>query len=391
MDRPARLRIAMIGSRGVPCVYGGIERHVSETGARLAARGHAVTVYGRRPFCRAGKHLGMRVRVLPAVPTKHLESASNTLAATISALAGSYDIVHFHGVGPALFSWMTASRGTATVCTIHALDYRQSKWGRAARSLLRRGERTAMKHADAVVAVSRLMAADLGERYGREVDYIPNGATLREAPPFEEARGLGLEPRRYVLAVGRFIVERGFHTLLDAWRSVETPCRLVIAGDAHFAERYAKRLAARADERVIMPGYVSGRLLDELYAHCAFYVLPSLVEGLPISLIEAMAFGRPALVSDIPENLEAGGEAVASFSRGDTSGLAMALERMLRMDEAEQERRGRLGRERVAAEYTWDHVADELERLYARVLASRRNPIRTGRAEANSVDTGRRI
>lgn len=391
MDRPARLRIAMIGSRGVPCVYGGIERHVSETGSRLAARGHSVTVYGRRPFCAAGEHLGMRVRVLPAVPTKNLESASNTLAATVAALFGSYDVVHFHGVGPALFSWMTASRGTATVCTIHALDYRQSKWGRAARALLRRGERTAMERADAVVAVSRLMAADLGERYGREVHYIPNGAELREAPTFDEARSLGLEPGRYVLAVGRFIVERGFHTLLDAWRSVETPFRLVVAGDARFAERYAKRLAARADGRVIMPGYVSGRLLDELYAHCAFYVLPSLVEGLPISLIEAMAFRRPALVSDIPENLEAGGEAVVSFPRGDACGLAAALERMLRMDETERERRGRLGRERVAAEYTWDHVADELERLYAGLLDPRRAPAGKESAGANSVDSGRRI
>jgi glycosyltransferase involved in cell wall biosynthesis len=370
-------------------VYGGIERHVSETGERLAARGHAVTVFGRRPFCAAGEHLGMIVRVLPAVPTKHLESASNTLAATIAVLFGSYDIVHFHGVGPALFSWMTAARGTATVCTIHALDYRQSKWNAAARALLRRGERTALERADAVVAVSRLMAEDLRSRYGRPVRYIPNGAAIREAPPFEEARRLGLEPRRYALAVGRFIVERGFHTLLDAWRTVDTRHRLVIAGDAHFEERYARRLAARADGRVVMPGYVSGRLLDELYAHCAFYVLPSLVEGLPISLIEAMAFSRPALVSDIPENLEAGGEAVVSFARGDAGALARALERMLRMDGAEGERRGRLGRERVAAEYTWDHVADELERLYEDILDPRR--VRPGRGGPNSVDTAQDI
>lgn len=382
MERPERLRIAMIGSRGVPCVYGGIERHVTEIGARLAARGHAVTIFGRRAFCEEGERCGMRVRVLPAVPTKHLESASNVFAATVAALFGSYDVVHFHGVGPSLFSWMTAARGTPTVCTIHALDYRQSKWGGAARALLRCGERTAMERADAVVAVSRLMAEDLRGRYGREVAYIPNGAAIREAPLFEEARRLGLEQERYVLAVGRFIVERGFHTLLDAWRHVPTPFRLVVAGDAHFEEKYAKRLAARADERVVMPGYVSGRLLDELYAHCVFYVLPSLVEGLPISLIEAMAFARPALVSDIPENLEAGGEAVVSFPRGDAEALARAVERMLAMGEAERLARGRLGRERVAAEYTWDRITDDLERLYGSLPARRRG---------KSVDSARNI
>ncbi len=373
----------MIGSRGVPCVYGGIERHVSEIGLRLAARGHQVTVFGRRPFCAAGEHLGMRVRVLPAIPTKHLESASNALAATLAVLPGSYDIVHFHGVGPSLFCWMTALRRVATVCTIHALDYRQSKWGSFPRALLRRGERTAMERADAVVAVSRLMADDLRSRYGRPVDYIPNGATFRDPPPFEEAGRLGLEPGRFVLAVGRFIVERGFHTLLEAWRSVETEHRLVIAGDAHFEERYARRLAARADDRVIMPGYVSGRLLDELYAHCACYVLPSLVEGLPISLIEAMAFGRPALVSDIPENLEAAGGAAETFARGDCAALARGLARMLEMSEDERGRLGKLGRERVAREYTWDRVTDELEGLYERLVASspRRGAAAAGHGE----------
>ncbi len=373
MPQSARYTIAMIGSRGVPCVYGGIERHVTEIGSRLAHRGHAVTVFGRRPFCESGEHLGMRVRTLPAIPTKNLETASNTLAATVASLAGGFDVVHFHGIGPSLFSWMTARRIRATVCTIHALDYRQSKWGATARGLLRRGERTAMRSADAVVAVSRLMAADLGARYGRQVDYIPNGAALRDAPPFGEAASLGLEPGKYVLTVGRFIVERGFHTLLEAWSSVTTDHRLVIAGDARFEERYARRLAARAGPDIIMPGYVSGRLLDELYAHCAFYVLPSTVEGLPISLIEAMAFGRPALVSDIPENLEVARDIAMTFAVGRTDDLSRALGLMLAMEPAERERRGALGRARVAAEYTWDHVTDELERLYVRTLGGRRS------------------
>ncbi len=365
------LRIAMIGSRGLPLVYGGIERHVAEIGSRLAARGHEVTVFGRRPFSAGGEHRGMRIRVLPSIPTKNLETASNSLAAAIGAFFGPYDIVHFHGVGPSLFSWITAARGMTTVATIHAGDYRQSKWGPAARALLRLGERTAVRGTHAAIAVSRIMAAELEARYGCPVVYIPNGADLRDAPPFREAASLGLESGRYILAVGRFIVERGFHTLLEAYAGVPSEYRLVIAGDARFEERYERRLREMADPRVVFPGYVSGSLLDELYAHCAFYVLPSTVEGLPISLLEAMSFSRPVLVSDIPENLEVSGGIAETFLRGNAADLSRALARMLAMNEAERRRSGAAGRERVAARYTWDRVTDEVEALYRRLSKGR--------------------
>jgi glycosyltransferase involved in cell wall biosynthesis len=366
-----RLRVAMIGSRGLPLVYGGIERHVAELGSRLAARGHEITVFGRAPYSVDGPCRGMRVRVLPSLPTKNLETASNTLAATMRVLVESFDVVHFHGVGPSLFAWMSAARGVTTVATIHAADYRQSKWGPAARMLLRLGERTAVRRAHAAIAVSKLMAANLEARYGRPVIYIPNGASLVEPPPFEAARELGLESGAYVLTVGRLIVERGFHTLLAAFAGVETDHRLVIAGDARFAGEYERRLRRMADRRVVFAGYVSGPLLNELYAHCAFYVLPSTVEGLPISLLEAMSFSRPVLVSDIPENLEIAAGIAVTFPRDDVQALAAGLRRMLAMDQAERGRRGAVGRELIAREYTWDRVADDVEALYRRLLAGR--------------------
>lgn len=368
-----RLRIAMIGSRGLPLVYGGIERHVAEIGTRLAARGHEVTVFGRRPFSAGGEHRGMRIRVLPSIPTKNLETASNTLAATLRVLVEPFDVVHYHGVGPSLFSWMPAARGITTVATIHAGDYRQSKWGPAARALLRLGERTAVRRSHAAIAVSRIMAAELEERYGRSVAYIPNGADLREAPPFDAAGALGIASGRYILAVGRFIVERGFHTLLEAFRDLPTDYRLVIAGDARFEESYERRLKRMADPRVVFPGYVSGALLDELYAHCAFYVLPSTVEGLPISLIEAMSYSRPVLVSDIPENLEVSEGIAETFSRENAADLSRALARMLAMDDAERRRVGAAARARVASRYTWDRAANEVESLYLRLVKARRN------------------
>jgi glycosyltransferase involved in cell wall biosynthesis len=371
MPQQQPLKIAMIGSRGLPLVYGGIERHVAEVGARLAARGHEVTVFGRKPYSVPGEHLGMRIRALPAIPTKSLETATNTFAATLRALLEPFDIVHFHGIGPSLFSWMTVGKGMTTVATIHAPDYRQTKWGSAARALLRLGERTAVRRAHAAIAVSRLMAKDLEARYRRPVKYIPNGATIYEAPPLAEAKKLGLESGRYIFTVGRFIVERGFHTLLEAFKEVPTEYKLVMGGDARFEEHYAQKLKAMADDRVIFPGYISGPLLNELYAHCAFYVLPSIVEGLPISLLEAMSFARPVLVSDIPENLEVAEGIAVTFKRDDPSDLARGLRRMIGMDAMERQGRGNISRERIEQQYTWDHVTDEVEALYRRLVSSR--------------------
>jgi glycosyltransferase involved in cell wall biosynthesis len=313
------LEIAMLGSKGLPAKFGGVERHVEEISKRLAERGHSVTVYGRRPLSEEGTYDGVRVRIMPSIPTKNLDTASNTLASTIHALFGGYDIIHYHAIGPSIFSWIPMLAGRTTIATIHAPDYRQAKWGSFARALLRLGERTAVTRTTAAVSVSRLMAERLRGRYRRDVTYIPNGAAIKEAPPFREAAGLGLESRRYILTVGRFIVERGFHTLLDAYGRIDTDLGLVIVGDARFGDRYASELRRIADSRVIFPGYICGNLLDELYAHCAFYVLPSTVEGLPISLIEAMSCSSPVLMSDIPENLEVAGHIARTFRAGDAA------------------------------------------------------------------------
>jgi glycosyltransferase involved in cell wall biosynthesis len=358
------LNVAMIGSKGLPAKFGGVERHVEEIGKRLVSRGHRVTIYGRRSLSSEGEYCGMRIKILPSISTKNLETATNTLAATIHALFADFDIIHYHAIGPSIFSWLPALAGKATVATIHAPDYRQAKWGRFARTLLRLGERTAVMHATAAISVSKLMAERLYNRYGRTVQYIPNGASICEVPPFEEAGRLGLQSGKYILTVGRFIVERGFHTLLEAFRTVATDQRLVIVGDARFEEEYAAGLRNLADERVSFPGYIYGNLLNELYAHCSFYVLPSTVEGLPVSLLEAMSFSRPILVSDIPENLEVAGGIASTFRAGDAVGLARSIRAMLDLDEAERTDMGKRGQEKVAREYTWDLVTDRLEELY---------------------------
>jgi len=359
----------MIGSKGLPAVFGGIERHVEEVGRRLVEKGHRVTVFGRRPFSESGEYMGMRVKVLPSIPTKNLDAATSSLISTVKALFDPFDIVHYHGIGPSLFCWIPTLMGKITVSTIHAPDYRQVKWGPVAKYFLRMGERIAVRRSTAPVSVSKLMAERLGEESRKEVRYIPNGATLFGATEFAHAGRLGLEKERYILAVGRFIYERGFHTLLEAFRDVKTDLRMVIVGDARFEEEYAARLRDLADERVLFPGYISGPELNELYAHCSFYVLPSLVEGLPISLIEAMSFSRPLLVSDIPENLEVAEGIAVSFKRDDKGSLRDAMIRMLEMSTEERRQRGSDARKRVTCFYTWDIVAEQLDELYHELVA----------------------
>ncbi|MBU8921567.1 MAG: glycosyltransferase family 4 protein, partial [Bacteroidales bacterium] len=258
--------------------------------------------------------------------------------------------------------------GKVTVSTVHALDYRQSKWGRVAKHLLHKGESRAVRSASATIAVSKLMAEELSSKYSSKVVYIPNGATLRETPPFKDLLGSGIESGRFILTVGRFIVERGFDTLLEAWSEINTEMKLVIVGDERFEVEYARRLHEIADDRVIFPGYVTGERLDELYAHCAFYILPSLVEGLPISLIEAMSFSRPVLISDIPENLEVAGKIGAVFRGGDKIDLARGVREMIALDDGAASRMGSLGRKRVEDEYSWDSVAERTEKFYLSLM-----------------------
>ncbi|MFO7914689.1 MAG: glycosyltransferase family 4 protein [Candidatus Krumholzibacteriales bacterium] len=355
----------MIGSKGIPASFGGIERHVEEVSARLASAGHEVTVYGRKPFSESCVYRGVRVKNLPSIRTKNLDAATNSFLATIHALFGEYDIIHYHGVGPSLFCHLGRLSPKKTVSTIHAPDYKQVKWGPFARFMLRQGEKTAATVPDASIAVSRLMTERLNSEPGRKVRYIPNGATIRPRPDFTVGSELGLESGKYILAVGRFIYEKGFHDLIDAYSGIDSGLRLVLAGDEKSADSgYRDLLRSRSDSRTVFAGFQSGGNLDQLYAHCRFYVLPSYVEGLPITLIEAMSFGCPLLISDIPENMEAAGSIAATFRSGDSADLEAGLIRMISMNEAEREIMSRKARERVEKSYNWDLITGKIEKIY---------------------------
>ncbi len=363
------LRIAMLGHKGIPAAHGGIERHVDEIARCLVRKGHRVDVFNRpyHPYA-GGEYEGVHILRRPSIPTKHFDAGTHTALSMLEAVASRrYDVVHVHGIGPGIFVGLSRPF-VPTVFTFHAQDWRQRKWGPTARWWLHHGESVAVRRASAVICVSRLLVKYVAERYGRDAAYIPNGARLVPVPGSQALDGWGLQPERYLLFVGRLISDRGLPALLEAYAGLPEAPPLVIVGDVQHDREYVDELRRRADPRVVFTGYQTGPALAALYAHAMLCVHPSEVEGLPIAVLEAMSHGRAVLVSDIPENLEAVGDAAACFRVGDVAALREALQSLL----ASPDRRRELGlraRQRIAIEYDWERIATDTERVYAAVCA----------------------
>ena len=353
----------MVGSKGIPAVHGGIERHVEEISRRLVRRGHQVDVFTREHHpVRLQAVEGVRLRRRPSFGTKHLDTASHTALCTLEArFSRRYDILHLHGIGPALFlGW--AGR-LPTVFTYHAQDWRQRKWGRLARWFLRRGEATGVRRAGAVIAVSQLLRDYVQSTYGRSAHYIPNGASCNEVVGHAALARWNLRPREYLLFVGRILADRGLGTLLEAFAALATTQRLVIVGEVQISPLEFAALQQRADDRVVFTGFQSGEDLQQLYAHASLCVHPSEVEGLPIAVLEGMAQGRAVVVSDIAENLEAVGSAGISFPVGNPDALRQTLAALLAHPERLEEL-GRRARQRALTSYNWDDIAAATEAVY---------------------------
>jgi glycosyltransferase involved in cell wall biosynthesis len=365
-ERP--LRIAMVGQKGIPPLHGGIERHVDELARRLAARGHQVDVFNRIYHPQgSGLYAGVHVRRRLSIPTKHLDAGTHTALCVLECLASRrYDLLHLHGIGPGIFVGLSR-RFLPTVFTLHAQDWRQRKWGRLARRWLLRGERVAVREAQAVIAVSELLARYVHETYGRTAACIPNGAAL--LPPADPAplAQWGLTPGHYVLFVGRLIGDRGLDILLRAHAALAGAPPLVIVGDVQHDRGQADAWRAQAGPGVVFTGYQTGHHLEALYSHATLCVHPSEVEGLALAVLEAMAHGRAVLVSDIPENLEAVGDCGAHFAVRDEAALRHAMEELLGNPEARRVL-GARARVRVEERFNWDQIARQTERVYTSVL-----------------------
>ena len=363
----------MIGTRGVPSTYGGIERAVEELSARLVAGGHDVTVYCRTSYTptRAPSHRGIRLRYLPAINTKHLEALSHSVLATLDAIIRRYDIVHFHALGPSLCAPLARLGGLRVVTTVHALDFQREKWGPVARWVLRAGTWTATRTSNRTIVVSRQLRAYFEREHRRDTVYVPNG--VESAEP-RSAPVAALESRCF-LFLGRLVPEKGVHTLIEAYQGLDTNVPLVIAGPASHSDAYEARLhsLAAGDSRISFAGAVydadKNALLDRTYAFCQ----PSTLEGLPIALLEVMSRSICAIVSDIPEHLEVvstddGGRAAIVFRTGDVQSLREALGNALAHPE-QVAACGRAGLQIVEARYSWPDVARRVEAVYEEVVS----------------------
>lgn len=382
------LRIAMIGQRGVPATFGGIEHHVEELGSLLAERGHEVTVYTRTNYTaeRMPSFRGMRPRYLPTVNSKHLDAIVHSTLSTFDAVLRRADIVHYHAVGPGLPAviprYLTSSK---VVLTVHGLDADRAKWGGGARAVLRFSQWLSARIPDETIVVSKDLEAHYRDHYRRRTTYIPNGVAEPTArAPDQITRRFGLRGNDYVLFVGRMVPEKAPHLLLRAFRDVPTERRLVLAGGSSFTDEYVRSLQrlAASDPRVLMTGYVYGSVLEELYANASAFVLPSSLEGLPLTLLEAASYGTPVVVSDIPPNLEIvadHGPGRRRFHRGDEGDLRTVLTQVLSELEVERAGADRL-REDVLASFSWTAATEATEGLYRSLLETDRISCRSSPA-----------
>src|SRR5579859_3889971 len=368
LNRGRKLRVAFIGGRGVISKYSGIESYYEEVGKRLAEKGQEVTVYCRNyftPDVRA--HNGMRLVRLPTIRSKHLETLVHTALSTLHALTQRYDIVHYHALGPALFSFLPRLVGTKTAVTVQGLDWQRRKWGWLAAAVLRIGERASVCFPNMTMVVSRELKERYREIHGIRAQYVPNGGVLRERRESRKILEWELVPGKYILFLGRFSPEKGCHLLVEAFEHLDTEVKLVMAGAASYCDDYSRRLREHASEKIRMLEWVSGETLEELLTNAMIFVLPSDLEGLSLALLDAIGAGLCALTSDVPENREVVEGAGFTFQRGNAEDLADRL-KFLIANPAIREAAGKAARQRIAGEYQWDKIAAEIEKAYFDVL-----------------------
>lgn len=370
----------MLGLRVIGQGSGGVEKAVEEISRRLAARGHDVTVFCRARYntARAKAFEGVRLVNLPAIYTKHLEAISHTFLAALRSLWG-FDIVHIHATGPSTLSFLPRLSGRSTIVTVHALDWRREKWRGFARRFLQFGAWTAVAFPHRTIVVSRVLQDYYRQRYGRETIYIPNGVTPGTRRPASALKKWGVQGQDYLLYLGRLVPEKGAHFLIEAFRRISTPNKLLIVGGASHTDSYERHLRAlsEGDSRIVFTGPLFGEEKEAAYSNALGLVFPSTLEGMPLVLLEAMALGCPVLCTDIPENLEIaappelGGEKLAALcAAGSSTDLERALREFLDSPE-ENRRRAQRAEEFVKRAYDWDRIAEQTEQVYRECLAER--------------------
>lgn len=382
-----RIRVAMIGQKGIPTRYGGVERHVEELSADLVQRGFAVTAYTRPYYTPKHRrwHRGVQLVSLPTLHTKHFDAITHTFLASLHAIWKGYDVIHYHGVGPSLLSWLPRllRPSARVVTTFHCIDRQHEKWGVFARLMLRAGEWTAVRFAHTTIAVSKTIQTYIRQKYRRNSLYIPNGVsrTPRYRPRTVLSR-FGLQPGSYFLAVTRLVPHKGVLELIRAYRLSGSPLPLVIVGGSASTDRYVDELRREAGDlpKVLFLGFRSPRTVQALFQYARAFVHASRAEGLPIVVLEAMEAGAPIIASDIPEHRElllpeVGGEYGRLFPVNNVEALAQQLRDMGRLSKQRLQTAGAAQRF-VRRFLQWKNVSAKTAELYDELLEPKKQSTR---------------
>lgn len=370
-----KLKIAMLGHKRIPSREGGIEIVVEELSTRMVALGHSVTCYNRSGHHVSGKefdggplggHKGVKLKSVFTINRKGLAAVTSSFSAAVHAAFGKYDVAHFHAEGPCAMLWLPKLFGKRCVATIHGIDWQRAKWGGLASAYIKLGEKMAVKYADEIIVLSADMQRYFRDTYGRETVFIPNGVdrpALHGPQLIKEE--LGLEKDSYILFLGRLVPEKGITYLIEAFKGTKTDKKLVIAGGSSDTEAYMQELIglARGDDRIIFTGFVQGQMLEELYSNAYAYSLPSDLEGMPLSLLEAMSYGNCCLVSNIAECTEVVEDHALIFGKSDAADLREKLQSVC--DCPEEVKRLKDGAaDFICQKYDWDNVAERTLELY---------------------------
>ena len=368
------MRIAMVGTRGIPAAYSGFETAVEHLARKFADRGHEVTVYCRPHMTeRRDAHAGARLVHLPTLRSKHLDTLAHTLVSTAHLTTRARpDVALYFIAGNAPVVPLARLAGIPAVLQIDGLDSERAKWSGPAKAYLRWAERIAPAAASIAVTDSAAVADQYEARTGRRIPWIPYGAEIPDPGDAGWCRRLGLEPGRFVLFVGRLVPENNAHLLVEAHRAMRADWPLVVVGDAPYAEEYIASLKAAAGPDVRFPGYVFGDGYRELVHRCGLMCAPTEVGGTHPVIVEAMAAGAALVVSDHAPNLEVVGDAAASFPlAGGADALAAVLDSLMD-DPARRADLGRRAAARAAERYSWDACAEAYLRLCETVTGRRR-------------------
>ena len=376
------MNVVVAGLRGFPNVQGGIETHCEKLYPRLSGKGCEVTVFARSPYMAADATTfgGVNLHSLTCPTNKFMETVAHTFRSVLHARRLSPDVLHIHAIGPSLFAPLARLMGMNVVVTTHGPDYERAKWKGPAKAFLKFCERMGMTGAHEVIAIAENIAADIRSKYSRSSTIIPNGVEISAPLDTEEAlRKFGLEKGRYLLAVGRFVPEKGFHDLMNAFdKAGLNGWKLAIAGRADHEDAYSQQLKARAAQNpnVVLTGFLKGTPLHELYSHAGMFVIPSYYEGLPIVLLEALSYGLPCIASNIKANRISGWPLAASraknhfFRVGDIDDLTARMREFAESPLTNEERRAQIAM--VEREYNWDRIAEQTLEVYRKAAGNQR-------------------